>query len=68
MKNVVAFCPCLKSLPGAKVKRFRLIASTKEVSKHPRIDPVLWFTFPKSILTKPTKLRKDKYKVYKFNM
>ena len=31
-KNVTAFCPCLKSLPEAKVKRFRLIALTKEVS------------------------------------
>jgi hypothetical protein len=33
MKNMAAFCPCLKSLPGAKVKRFRLITLTKEVSK-----------------------------------
>ena len=33
VKNVAAFCPCLKSLPEAKVKRFVLIALTKEVSK-----------------------------------
>ena len=33
VKNVSAFCPCLKSLPEAKVKRFILIALTKEVSK-----------------------------------
>ena len=31
VKNVAAFCPCLKSLPEAKVKRFILIALTKEV-------------------------------------
>jgi hypothetical protein len=31
VKNVAAFCPCLKSLPEAKVKRFRLIALTKEI-------------------------------------
>ena len=33
VKNVVAFCPCLNSLPEAKVKKFRLIALTKEISK-----------------------------------
>ena len=32
VKNVAALCPCLKSLPEAKVKRFILIALTKEVS------------------------------------
>jgi hypothetical protein len=32
-KIVTAFCPCLKSLPVAKIKRFRLIPLTKEVSK-----------------------------------
>jgi hypothetical protein len=31
VKNVAAFCPCLKSLPVAKVKRFVLITLTKEV-------------------------------------
>ena len=41
VKNVAAFCPCLKSLPEAKVKRFRLIALTKEVSEMSRIDFVL---------------------------
>ena len=33
VKNVATFCPCLKSLPEAKVKRLGLIALTKEVSK-----------------------------------
>jgi hypothetical protein len=33
--NVAAFCPCLKSLPEAKVKRFILIELTKEVLKKP---------------------------------
>ena len=35
VENVVAFCPCLKSLPEAETKvkeRIRLIALTKEVS------------------------------------
>ena len=41
VKNVTVFCPCLKSLPEAKVKRFRLIALTKEVSKKPSLDFVL---------------------------
>jgi hypothetical protein len=30
MKNVAAFCPCSKSVPEAKVKRFRLIALKKK--------------------------------------
>ena len=60
MKNVAAFCICLKSLPEAKVKRFILIALTKEVSKKPSIDFVLWFTLMKSILMKCSKLRKEK--------
>ena len=33
MKNMAGFCPCLKSLPEAKVKRFILIALIEEVSK-----------------------------------
>ena len=31
VKNVAALCPCLKSLPEAKVKRFLLVALTKDV-------------------------------------
>jgi hypothetical protein len=31
--NVAALYPCLKSLPEDKIKRFILIALTKEVSK-----------------------------------
>ena len=34
VKNVTAFCPCLKSLPEAKVKRFQLIELTKEASEN----------------------------------
>ena len=49
VKNVAAFCPCLKSLPEAKVKRFILIALTKEVSKKPSRDFVLWLSLMKSI-------------------
>ena len=33
VKNVAALCPCLKSQPGAKVKRFRSIPLIKKVSK-----------------------------------
>ena len=33
LKNRTAFCPCLKSLPETKVKRIRLNALRKEVSK-----------------------------------
>jgi hypothetical protein len=33
VKNMATFCPCPKCLPEAKVKRLRLIALTKEVSK-----------------------------------
>ena len=39
---VVAFCPCLKILPEAKVKSFRLISLAEEISKHPNIDSVVW--------------------------
>ena len=58
MKNVAAFCPCPKSLPEAKVKRFRLIALTKEVSKQPGINSVVWlkFTLMNSVLMKRRKL------------
>ena len=35
VKNLAAFCPCLKSLPEAKVKGFMLVTLTKEVSKKP---------------------------------
>ena len=42
-KNETAFIPCPKSLTEAKVKSFRLILVTKEISKQPSIDPVVWF-------------------------
>jgi hypothetical protein len=48
VKNVTTFCPCLKSLPEAKMKRLRLIALTKEVSEMPIIDFVLWLSLMKS--------------------
>ena len=55
--------PCLKCLPKAKVKRLRLITLTKEVSKNPNRDFVLWLSLMKSILNKCIKLRKEKYKI-----
>ena len=66
VKNVATFCPCLKSLPEAKVKRLRLIALTKEVSKKPSRDFVLWLSLMKRSLNKHSKLRKEKYKIYVF--
>ena len=58
-KNVSAFCHCPNSLPEAKVKRFRLIALTKEVSKQPGTNSVVWLLQPtrmKSILMKRSTL------------
>ena len=42
MKIVAAFCPCSKSLPETKLKRFGLIPLAEEISKHPSIDSVIW--------------------------
>lgn len=60
----LVFCPCLKSVPGAKVKRIRLIALTKEVSEMSIIDFDLWLSLMKSVLNKHSKLRKEEYKIY----
>ena len=60
VKNVAGFCPCLKSLPEAKVKRFQLIALTKEISEKSSIDFVLQLTLMKRILIKCSKFRKQK--------
>jgi hypothetical protein len=48
----------------AKIKRFVLIALTKEVSKKPNRDFVLWLSLMRSILNKHSKLRKEKYIIY----
>jgi hypothetical protein len=58
VKNVATFCPCLKSLPEAKVKRLELNELKKEVSKQPRRDFVLWLSLMKRSLIKHSKLRK----------
>jgi hypothetical protein len=60
VKNMAAFCCCLKRLPKAKTKRFIFIASTKEVSKKPNRDFVLWLSLMKNILNKHSKLRNEK--------
>ena len=60
---MASFCPCLKILPMAKVKRFILIALSMEVSEKPSIDFALWLTLMKRILIKHSKLRKEKYKI-----
>ena len=67
MNNVATFYPCLKSLSEAKVKRLgliALIALTKEVSKKPSRDFVLWLSLMKRSLNKHSKLRKETYKIY----
>jgi hypothetical protein len=46
------------------VKRLRLIALTKEVSKKPSRDFVLWLSLMKRSWNKHIKLRKEKYKIY----
>ena len=46
------------------MKRFRLIALTKDVSKQPDINCVVWllkFSLIRSILMKRIELRKEKY-------
>ena len=67
VKSVATFYPCLKSLSEAKVKRLgltELTALTKEVSKQPSRDSVLWLSLTKRSLNKHSKLRKAKYKIY----
>jgi hypothetical protein len=58
------FLPCLKSLSEAEVKSLRLIVLTKEVSKKPSSDFVLWLSLMKRSLNKHSKLIKEKYKIY----
>ena len=64
VKNVAAYYPCLNSLLEVMVKRFTLIALTKEVSKIPSRAFVLWLNLMKSILIKYSNLRKETYKIY----
>jgi hypothetical protein len=66
MKNVTAFCHCLKTLLEAKMKRFILIALKKKASKQSGINFVCLFKFTlmRNVLIKRSKLRKEKYKIY----
>ena len=41
VKNMTIFCPYLKSLPEAKVKKFEFILLVEEVSKQSSIDSVV---------------------------
>jgi hypothetical protein len=59
VKNMASFCHCPKTLPGAKVKRFRIFALMKGVTKQLGINSVVWFlkfTLMRSILMKRSKL------------
>ena len=59
--NVATFWFCLKSLPEAKMKRFRLILLIKSVSKNPSLDySALLLTLRKSILIKHIRIIKEK--------
>jgi hypothetical protein len=60
VKNVAAFCPCLKSLSEAKGKILRLIAFTKEITKQPSVYFVLWSSLMKNVLIKLSNLEKKK--------
>ena len=42
VKKEAAFCPCLKSLPEAKMKSFGLIPLAEEISKQPSLDSAVW--------------------------
>ena len=42
VKSVAAFCPCLKSLPEAKLKSYGLTALAEDISKQPSIACVAW--------------------------
>ena len=46
------------------MKRLGLITLTKEVSKKPSRDFVLWLSLMKRSLNKHSKLRKEKYKIH----
>ena len=53
------------------MRKLRLIALTKEVSKQPGVNSVVWslkFTLMKSILMKRSNLKKEKYKLYGSNI
>ena len=66
MKNVAGFRPCLKNLPEAKVKRFRLILLAKEISRQPSLDSVVWLLLVTltQIYNKKEQGELEKYKMY----
>jgi hypothetical protein len=49
VKNVAVFCPFLKNIPKANIKRFILVVLTKEVSEMTSIEFVLWLSLSKNI-------------------
>ena len=64
LKSVTALCPCLKSLPVVKVRRFILISLTKRVFKKPITIFVFWFSVMKNILFKHSNIKKNKSTKY----
>ena len=61
VNNVAEFFFVWRNLPEANIKRFMIIALTKEVSKNPDRDFVLRFSLMKNILNKYSKLRNYMY-------
>lgn len=57
-KNVAVFCPHMKSLTEAKVKKFILITLTKKSQKSLSRDLVFWSSLVKCVLNNCYKLRK----------
>ena len=42
VKNMAAFCPCLKSLSELQVKRFGLVPLAEEIFKQSSVVSILW--------------------------
>ena len=63
VKDLNAFCLCLKSLPEAKVRKFRLLVLANKISKQPSIDRLCPVVL-KNILMECSKISKEKYKIY----
>jgi hypothetical protein len=55
---MAAFSLWLRSLPKAKIKRFRLIALTNDISKKSNRDLVFWLSLMKNILNKHSTVRR----------
>jgi hypothetical protein len=62
-KDLTAFYLCLKSLPEARVKKFRLLVLANKISKQPSIDRLCPVVL-KNILMECSNISKENYKMY----